>query len=327
MSNEELSNSNPTVVPFSPERRGINDPEAFSDLENFGFCVFKEVASESQLEDLHSKFWNFIEKFNPQISRSDSKTWNNNWPDIADKGMITAPFVAHADFMWQAREICLPVYEKLWGTSDLLTSFDRCNAFRPPSVDPKWKTTGGWYHVDQNGDNKKGLHCYQGFLDCFGSTGEDGGVVVVPKSHLIFDDMFTIDKLANGKKNDFCILPPPLIQKYVVNPLKICLEAGDMFIWDGRVIHCSAPSQRLKAPKKGINHLDRLVFYVSMSPKSKATNEVLEKKKNAVLNTGDATSHWAHEHAVTGREAVCEGPWIYESPTLTKVQKQLGGLE
>ena len=38
------------------------------------------------------------------------------------------------------------------------------NNQRPPEVNKRWKTIGGWDHVDQNGIRKKGRHAVQVFF-------------------------------------------------------------------------------------------------------------------------------------------------------------------
>lgn len=55
---------------------------------------------------------------------------------------------------------------------------------------PDWVTRGGWFHFDQNGYQKKGRHCVQGLLNYLPSGPIDGGLVVVPKTHLLFDKLF-----------------------------------------------------------------------------------------------------------------------------------------
>ena len=39
---------------------------------------------------------------------------------------------------------------KVWGTSELIVSFDGAVVFRDPAADPSWQTMAGWWHVDQH---------------------------------------------------------------------------------------------------------------------------------------------------------------------------------
>merc|ERR1712008_47463 len=81
-------------------------------------------------------------------------------------------------------------FATIWDTSDLLTSFDAANIFRP------WRqrelglsrTCGGWYHVDQ-GKGLPGLESVQGFVSLLDANASTGGFVVIPGSHRRFDEL------------------------------------------------------------------------------------------------------------------------------------------
>ena len=78
--------------------------------------------------------------------------------EVAQHSMLSGFGAGQADFMWRAR--LLPrvrdTFATIWGTHDLLSSFDGGNAFRPWAGRPEWRTQGGWYHVDQ-GATRHGL--------------------------------------------------------------------------------------------------------------------------------------------------------------------------
>lgn len=61
--------------------------------------------------------------------------------------------------VWEARKLCKHVFADLWGTDDLLCSFDGIG-FVPKGT--KWPDVNAcWYHLDQ-GVSKQGLRCIQG---------------------------------------------------------------------------------------------------------------------------------------------------------------------
>jgi len=103
--------------------------------------------------------------------------------------------IGQSEFLWYIRGKVniIKIYANLWKSEELLTSFDGCGAFRPPEVDIKYRTIGGWYHVDQNGYLKKGKNCVQGLLNLLPSNTYDGGIVVLPKTHQIFNEKFFIN--------------------------------------------------------------------------------------------------------------------------------------
>lgn len=99
------------------------------DLQTVGFCLIKDVVSPENLKELHEGFWNFIERSSPAIKRGQPETWGDeNWPSfgaLRSRGMITAHGISQADFIWKARELCLPVFEAVWGTHKLIVAHDR----------------------------------------------------------------------------------------------------------------------------------------------------------------------------------------------------------
>ncbi|CAE7781273.1 unnamed protein product [Symbiodinium pilosum] len=73
--------------------------------------------------------------------------------------------------MWYIRSKpkVVSAFARVWGTEkeDLIVSFDGCCAFRPPSVDHRWRTRAGWFHTDQNGRTTgSDFVCAQDGLPC-----------------------------------------------------------------------------------------------------------------------------------------------------------------
>ena len=73
--------------------------------------------------------------------------------------------------MWfvRTRPKVKQAFSQVWGTDDLITSFDGCGVFRPWGFNPDWKTDGGWWHVDQNSrlSGGNGYECVQGLVNLF----------------------------------------------------------------------------------------------------------------------------------------------------------------
>lgn len=82
----------------------------------------------------------------------------------------------------------------------MITSFDGCCVHRPWEHNESWKHSGLTnYHLDQNGTDKPGKVCVQGFLNFFESGPEDGGLCLVAKSHHIFNKIFEERPKFKGK--------------------------------------------------------------------------------------------------------------------------------
>jgi hypothetical protein len=67
-------------------------------------------------------------------------------------------------------------------------------------------------------------------------------------------------------------------------------QPGDLILWDSRTIHGGLIGTR----ESGQAELARLSMCVCMTPKSKASEETLQKRKEA-FQSGVNTTHWPHE--------------------------------
>lgn len=98
-------------------------------------------------------------------------------------------------------------------------------------------------------------------------------------------------------------------------------KAGDLCIWDSRTIHCNSPSQEIEYDPKTnqpwkyslpFNHdkyqwkLQRMTCYVCMTPRYKASNEVLKKRQETAFKMNVTSTHWPHyfKHRIGGSSAV-----------------------
>jgi hypothetical protein len=57
----------------------------------------------------------------------------------------------------------LAAFEKIWGTDELIVSYDTINLTLPNAA--KMGGSKPWPHVDQ-APERKGLHCVQGIINC-----------------------------------------------------------------------------------------------------------------------------------------------------------------
>jgi len=208
------------------------------------------------------------------------------------------------------------VFACLWGTEDLVVSFDGAGVFRPYGHDPEWKTTKrNWYHVDQ-AHKKRGLHCIQGLVTLKDATPHTGGLVVVPQSHRFHGEVCrSYKEPANGwnflgvKAND------PILTANE-GPKMLQAKAGDLLLWDSRTVHCNTlPLQEDEDMLNG-DSLLRAVAYICMTPAAWCSEKVCNQRA-AAFERGVTTSHWPHEfHAMDIDE---NAPPF----TLSKVQREL----
>eukprot|EP01128_Nolandella_sp_AFSM9_P011892 TRINITY_DN8794_c0_g1_i1.p1 TRINITY_DN8794_c0_g1~~TRINITY_DN8794_c0_g1_i1.p1 ORF type:complete len:281 (+),score=41.97 TRINITY_DN8794_c0_g1_i1:2-844(+) len=237
----------PTVVP----RFLVGDPAGYRYLEENGYVVFANVASNEEQKHGIDLAWKFLEDLPFGIERSNEKSWDTeSWPDPFGKGIVSGQGIGQSEFLWFCRglESVQEIYRNIWKVDELITSFDGMCFHRPMEINRSWLTDSpSWYHIDQNGIYKPNRLCVQGFLNFFESGLTDGGLVVVPKSHTIFEEIFKArPTLANS--GDFVNIAGDRslwegeIKAANLSPIKVCAQAGDFVLWDSRTIHCNAPA-------------------------------------------------------------------------------------
>jgi hypothetical protein len=316
------------VVPFQPPKFEATDPAAFKYLDDHGYVVFRNIATQEELQQGKELFWKFMGASFPAIKRDNISTWgNDNWPKWADTGIIDSNGIGNSEFTWFCRGIpkIKDIFTTVWdGNDDLFVSMDATGVTRPLEYDPIFVTRGGWFHFDQNGYVRKGRHCVQGLLNFLPSGPKDGGLVVIPKTHNLFDNLFASrDDLCDKRGSDFVkITKPGLVPEIWDNPeyypIKLCLDPGDFVLWDSRTAHCNHPASPLeKLPKVDIR---RLVCYVCMTPTShasKSQSDLIAERLGA-FRDGLTTSHWPHEFQPRGKACHSQPEFF-----LNKHQKEL----
>jgi hypothetical protein len=339
-------------------------------LDEDGYVVIPRAVSADRARELADQFWTWIEdrpkdKVNKPISRDDPDTWNPYRFVPALNGIIKTLRIGHAQFVWDARVEpgVLAVYERLFNTTDLLVSYDGANISVPNAHEAKkWNL-----HVDQapvtavNGVKKRDFTMYQSFLNLLPCGDDDGGFVVYKgfhKQHVKYFDEKGAMTEAEAKKQGMITKakpydeehPPmwkdseenwhvlgqkdPVAKKYLgkCERVKVNCQPGDLVLWNSRCAHQASGIDPSKVPAD--RH--RMVIYISMLPRSMATQKDLDRKKR-YLECLRTTSHWACVSlSVNG-----ERPRIYSAeqrefvesfsdpdtpPVLTARMKQLCGL-
>jgi len=155
----------------------------------------------------------------------------------------------------------------------------------------------------------------------------DGGLILVPRSQMIFNKIFQTRPQLTGK-GDFVKLYEDRqfweneYKEANLEVIKLCCEPGDFVLWDSRVVHCNCSASEPRALPTDGSFLPprRLVTYVCMTPASRLTPESV-KARIAAFTEGQTTSHWpedclVHEHRRNSRSD-------YTPPQLTPEQKIL----
>lgn len=227
------------------------------------------------------------ETFDP----SEPSTWDlQRLPQTNKLSMYEHYSVVHEKWMWDARlePGVLDAFAKIWGTKELLVSFDNVTVTLPnlrPVRDP-------WPHVDQ-APRKRGMHCVQGIINLSKAGPNDGSLIVIPGSHRLVEEFFeTQTSPAEWEWKDnryFSKADMAWFEERGAKPLKVLADPGDLIIWDSRTIHWGGE------PEPGLSNVIRTVIYAAYAPASMASEEALvEKRKVFSLNGG--TTHWPHDN-------------------------------
>ncbi|CAK0843782.1 unnamed protein product, partial [Prorocentrum cordatum] len=252
-----------------------------------GFAVFR-AASAGDVSRAEGLFWDYVEGLGTGVDRSRPQTWTDErWPTTRTHNGLLAFFgIGQSEFLWYLRSLpeVRAAFAALWGSDDLLASFDGATALR--FQDPSLHVSHDyWWHVDQNPRSQPASDCLQGVLQLTAASPDTGGLVLVPGSHRLYPQLYEErygDMLdaANPEHLHFGIPPwdPPVQRHLSESAVQPALEAGDLVVWNSTTLHCSFVGAGFGAPR-GRNRtrrpLARLAAYVAMSPRSKAPEEVL----------------------------------------------------
>jgi len=297
----------PIIRPtFPPRFEASEKSEWLRHLADEGFVVIANAASEEQAEAAYALLWDFIEASDSsrKISRTDVSTWGDSngsrcgWPAGRSDGIIHQRGIGQSRPLWLLRSLpkLKKVFADLWGTEQLVTSFDGAGVFRPYGHEAEWKTKkANWHHVDQ-AHLKRGLHCVQGLVTLKDANERTGGLVVVPKSHRFHTDV--LRNYAQGKDGwDFIAINANdrIITADGGGPRMVCARAGDLLLWDSRTIHCNTLPLTEDVEVLSGHDLIRAVAYICMTPATWCTEEVMKKRATSFAR-GVTTSHWPHEY-------------------------------
>ncbi|GJN89574.1 hypothetical protein Rhopal_002561-T1 [Rhodotorula paludigena] len=214
----------------------------------------------------------------------------------------------------------------------------------------KWAGQFGWSAEDRSTWNTAHLPAgAAGVVSNYGTAHEkwvwearipsgptDGGLVVLKGSHKLvkryLDDHNGYKAEQDWGESNYYTFTEADIEWFRKQPgcteIKVETEPGDLVLWDSRTIHWN------RVPT---GEVVRNAVYVCMCPKSMASAELLDKRKEYFENRL-ATSHWPAPYLVGTREAFgadlrdgkedhLDHPRPLEEPVVTKRMLQLVGCE
>lgn len=242
--------------------------EQIIQLKTKGYTVVK-VLDRNQVKSAKTKFIQWFKACPKSVQ---------NLPPHGVYGLAQA---GHTEMAWYIRTLpnVRGVFEELWGTKDLLTSFDGFG-YNPATDKPRRNTV--WLHSDQSPESR-GVQCYQAFVALTSNSASTFNCV--PGSHFDHQEIFAASKkpLENWQ-------PLDTAAKAIWGPksIDVAVNRGDMVIWDSRLLHQNKYSPEV-----------RLVQYVCMKPRQGTSKATLCKRRK-YFKAKRTTSHWPYPVKVNG---------------------------
>jgi len=223
----------------------------------------------------------------------------------------------------------IKAFATIWGTEDLLVSYDGTNVSLPfPEGELVNEAGAAWPHVDQS-PNRRFKHCVQGIMNLEENGPDDGGLMVLAGSLPLYNQFFEEhegDAPPEGFSwRDSYKHNEEQLQWFYDKGCKwVKVEAhpGDLILWDSRTIHYGAAAKGNRA---------RVATYVCYKPASDIQPEMMEARVKAT-NDFIGTSHDPLLFRMTGNKIAAksqpdERDEPVNKPHLTERMQQLAGLK
>ncbi|KAL1628415.1 hypothetical protein SLS54_001988 [Diplodia seriata] len=252
------------------------------DFHRDGVAIIKNVITPGKAEYYRQKQIEWLQSFGLGFDPNDKSTWTQDHLPVSFKGGIA-----------NGREPKIQqIFADLWGTDELLCSFDGMNITLPQQRDLTWSP---WPHCDQN-PQRKGMQCVQGLLNLAPNGPLDGGLVLMKGSSKLFDAFFRETRQQAAHED----APPPeedfrdlfifteqdvkWFEDRGCELVKTCLGPGDFVLWDSRTMHYARHPE---------GDVIRSAQYICMTPARFAAKEDLDLKAR-MFETHQGTTHWPH---------------------------------
>lgn len=245
------------------------------ELETKGYCIVEDVLTDEELDCAKTSCYNWLDS-NPYIKKNHSK--------ISPHGIIKHLEVGHQHHAWyvRTRPKVHNVFEEIWGTDDLVVSFDGTCWI---SSDTNKKDTI-WTHTDQ-APNSIGRKCVQGFVALTDNV--ERTLVVYEGSHLLHEQ-YAKEKNLNSSKN-WQLIDPDYLEKIKHTKRVLPAKAKSVVLWDSRTFHQNQYGDNCNE--------ERIVQYVCMLPRAGITPK-MQAKREKYFRERRTTSHWPYPLKVNG---------------------------
>ncbi len=281
---------------YSSKYFSYNAEQIRTNIKEYGVAVFPCFLNEEECNNMSSGMWNFYEHITEgtqiQIDRNDPTSWSNIYKLFPKHSFLQQHFgVGHAQVSWNLRqhEGIAQLFADFWKVpkEELLVSFDGFSLGVPHEVTNKGYYRGrAVFHTDQSFTRNE-FECMQSWVTAHDVNEGDATLAFYEGSNKYHAEFGTTFNVTN--ENDWYIVNEDeknFFRERGCEEIRITCPKGSLVFWDSRTIHCGIQAYKDRAQP---NH--RAVIYLCYMPRSLATAEAIEKKKEA-FNELRTTSHW-----------------------------------
>lgn len=305
-------------------------------IERYGVGIIPNVLNDDEIKQMNDGMWDYLEyvsqKFDKPIQRDDRKSWVHYLKMFPKHSMLLQQFgVGHSQYIWDLRqnEKIIDIFSQFWDVpkEDLLVSFDGASFHFPPEDTNRGWYRKTWYHTDQS-YLRPDFECLQSWVT--GLDVEEGDATLAfmegsNKYHDEFREKFGITDRSDWFRLEESEHKAFYDEKGCIDR-KIHCPAGSVVFWDSRTIHCG--TEPLKRRK---NKNLRNVAYICMTPRNRASDAMINKKRKAFKDLR-MTSHWPHKPKLFPKNPRTYGnplPNITQvkEPKLTELGLRLAGFD
>ena len=254
-------------------------------LQTKGYAIIPNVLTSKEVEENLALF----------------RKWQSTIPDhdavhntISPHGIYKYHQAGHQKHAWNIRTNprVQAIFADIWGTTDLVTSFDGC-CYIPKNCR---KSDTIWTHTDQ-APATHGLDCYQGLVAL--TSNKERTLVVYEGTHKAHQAYFE----SKGKGEDrtpWQKIDPKDVINMASRKRVLHIPAGAMALWDSRTFH----QNQYGAPDSE----ERIVQYVCFLPRADPKNtKAMQAKRIAYYAERRTTSHWPYPIRVNGLQPQTHG--------------------
>jgi hypothetical protein len=313
-------------------------------LSENGYVVIEDFISPEDCTEINSLFWDYMESLtaivDPQgtsqtiVDRNDKKTWLTKNLPLNTRGLIQHYNVGFQKHAVMTRTLLKPIFEGLYGTPNLLTSFDGTSFSRKPKTH-KYKDLQDWaykcwtkdaIHIDQT---TEGFKCIQSGVSIIDQDPCGHVFICVPGSHAYHKEIMSLN--GGFTKGDWLIMnedTKKFLRDKGLELIRVPLKAGSVVLWDSRTVHSSSGYCRSSDPD-----VSRLQIFVCMLPipEDQDVYEKEIKKRIKAYNEGRVSRHNPRTISLFGRNPRTYGSEVRDfnipkSAPLNDDEQKLHGL-